>query len=95
MNSITNNNHLPYPADISSPIPSSIGVLPHISSTLFYESHGFGIYQLTTVGTSDEAIRTPVPILISTFSYHKALIANLFFAKFSAMKIHRPLLLVI
>ena len=43
------------------------------------DQHGFGVYQLTTVGASDATIRTLVPVSISTSLYRKALITTLFF----------------
>ena len=43
------------------------------------DQHGFGVYQLTTVGSSEATIRTLVPVSISALPYRKALIAKLFF----------------
>ena len=42
-------------------------------------SHGFGFYQLTTVGASDETILTLVPVPINPPLYWKALVAMFFF----------------
>ena len=41
--------------------------------------HGFGVYQLTTVGASTATIRTLVPVSISVSPYRKALTAQLLF----------------
>ena len=43
--------------------------------------HGFGVYQLTTVGASKATIRTLVPVTISAPPYRKALIAKFVFRK--------------
>ena len=58
MNSSTNNSHLSFPANMSSPNHSSVGVFPQTSPVPNSDSHGFGIYQLTIVGASDTTIRT-------------------------------------
>ena len=78
MNSITNNNHISFPADMSGPNPSSVGIFPYINSAPTSDSHGLGIYQLTNVGASDATIRALVPVFISAFPYRKTLIAKIF-----------------
>ena len=65
INSTTNNN-------------PSVGVFPQKSSTLSSNSYRFGVYQLTTVGTSDATIISLVLVLISISFYRKALIAKCF-----------------
>ena len=47
-------------------------------STRSNDSHGFGVYQLTTIGASEATIRTLVPVPISAPLYCKALIAKIF-----------------
>ena len=79
INSTTNNDYLSFPTDMSGPNPSAVGVSPQISSAPYFDSHGFGVCQLTTVGTSDATIRTLVLIPISASPYRKVLIAKIFF----------------
>ena len=79
MNSTTNNNHLSFSADMRGPDPSSVGVFSQTSSVSSSDSHGFGVYQLTTDGTSGVTIRTLVLVPISAFPFRKALIAKFFF----------------
>ena len=59
------------------------------------DQHGFGVYQLTTVGASTATIRTLVPVSISAPPYRKALIAKLFLNKSLAMRVHHPSLVAI
>ena len=49
------------------------------ASTTFTNLHGFDIYQMTTVGASEETIRTLVHIPISAPTYRNALITKNFF----------------
>ena len=50
-----------------------------LASTTTTNLHGFDIYQITTVGASEETIRTLVHIPISAPTYRKALITKTFF----------------
>ena len=44
------------------------------ASTCSTDSHGVGVYQLTTVGASDETIHTLVSVTLNVPPYRKALI---------------------
>lgn len=47
-----------------------------LASTPSSDSHGFSVYLLTTVGTSEVTIRIPFPVPIRALPYLKAMIAK-------------------